>query len=263
VHGELVSELALGTPHGALRSAVRRYCGYREHSATPLVRREVPRGGVTLIVSFGDPIRLRRGVATTTHRSFLAGLHDRHVLTDFSGGQHGVQVDLTPLGAYRLLGVPMRELANTSAALDELPHRRLADLADRLAEAPSWAERLSTLDRTLLDWSRDWPAADPEVSWVWRRLARSGGRAQIGTLATEVGWSRRHLAARFREQVGLAPKPTARVLRFRRAAALLRRSDSGTISDAAAACGYADHAHLTREFGELAGCTPSDYRAGR
>jgi AraC-like DNA-binding protein len=53
------------------------------------------------------------------------------------------------------------------------------------------------------------------------------------------------------------------VLRFRRAAALLRRADSGTISDVAAACGYADHAHLTREFGELAGCTPSDYRAGR
>lgn len=250
-------------PHRLLRSAVRRYSGYREHSATPLVRREVPSGKVTLIISFGDPISLRHGGVSTTHRSFLAGMHDEHVLTDFAGGQQGVQIDLTPLGAYRLLGVPMRELANTSAALDTLPHRGLAGLADRLAEAPGWPERFAVLDRSLLDWSRDWPAADLEVSWVWRRLAGSRGLAPIGKLAEEVGWSRRHLAARFRDQVGLAPKPTARVLRFRRAAALLRQADAGTISEVAATCGYADHAHLTREFGELAGCTPTDFRAGR
>jgi AraC-like DNA-binding protein len=242
---------------------VRRYCGYRERSAASLIRREVPTGTVTLIVSFGDPISLRHGRTTTTHRSFLAGLHDEHVLTEFAGAQHGVQINLSPLGAYRLLGIPMRELANSSAALDALPHRGLAGLADRLAEAPTWADRVATLDRKLLDWSTDWPAVDPEVSWVWRRLAGSGGQAAIGKLADEVGWSRRRLANRFREQVGLAPKPTARVLRFRRAAALLRRADATTISAVAATCGYADHAHLTREFGELAGCTPTDYRAGR
>ena len=257
------SEVFPAAPHRVLRPAVRRYCGYLEHSATPLTRREVPHGGVTLIVSFGDPISLRRGKDSTSHRSFLAGLHDEHVVTEFTGGQHGMQIDLTPLGAYRLLGVPMRELANSSAALDALPHRGLSRLADRLADAPGWRDRMVVLDRTLLDWSRDWPAVDPEVSWVWRRLAGSGGLAPIGKLAEEVGWSRRHLATRFRDQVGLAPKPTARVLRFRRAAALLRRADAGTISGVAATCGYADHAHLTREFGELAGCTPTDYRAGR
>ncbi len=33
------------------------------------------------------------------------------------------------------------------------------------------------------------------------------------------------------------------------------------IADVAAECGYADHAHLVREFRALAGCTPSKYVA--
>jgi AraC-like DNA-binding protein len=81
---------------------------------------------------------------------------------------------------------------------------------------------------------------------------------QVGALAEEIGWSRRHFATRFRQQVGLGPKSTARVLRFRRAVELLRRRSPGTtITDVAAACGYADHSHLTHEFQDLAGCTPS------
>jgi AraC-like DNA-binding protein len=35
-----------------------------------------------------------------------------------------------------------------------------------------------------------------------------------------------------------------------------------TIAEIAADCGYADHAHLDREFRSLAGCTPTEYVAG-
>ncbi len=76
-------------------------------------------------------------------------------------------------------------------------------------------------------------------------------------LADEIGWSRRHFGARFRSQVGLAPKPTGRIMRFRRAVALLSRGGAGSIADLAATVGYADHSHLVREFHALGGCTPS------
>jgi len=83
-------------------------------------------------------------------------------------------------------------------------------------------------------------------------------------LADEIGWSRRHFISRFREQVGLAPKATAQVLRFNRVCGLLQQRRPGTtITDIAMACGYADHSHLTREFQHMAGCTPSDWLAAQ
>lgn len=45
-----------------------------------------------------------------------------------------------------------------------------------------------------------------------------GGTLAIATLVEEIGWSQRHLAATFREQIGLTPKAAARVLRFERCA---------------------------------------------
>lgn len=105
------------------------------------------------------------------------------------------------------------------------------------------------------------------MSWAWSRLAVSGGRVSVAALADGTGWSERHLLTRFRAQIGLAPKPAARVLRFQLAAAMLvptlgdNHDPVRSISDVAATCGYADHAHLVREFHALAGCTPSHYVA--
>jgi len=79
----------------------------------------------------------------------------------------------------------------------------------------------------------------------------------VGVLADEIGWSRRHFVARFRHQVGLAPKPASRILRFHQAVQLLSNGQRPNISVVAAACGYADHSHLVRDFHDLAGCTPT------
>jgi methylphosphotriester-DNA--protein-cysteine methyltransferase len=79
--------------------------------------------------------------------------------------------------------------------------------------------------------------------------------------AGEVGWSHRHLIAKFSQQVGLRPKTAARLVRFDRAADRVgrgRRLDWGLV---AAEVGYADQAHLVRDFRQFTGSTPTEFAA--
>ena len=253
-----------------LRGVVRRLVAYDETSAVPLRRRQAPTSTCTLVLGLGEPLR----VDGRALDSFLGGLADAAAVTEFRGHQAGVQVDLAPLGLLRLLGAPGGELSGAPVSVEDLATvsaagRTLAGLPARLAALGTWSARLALVADTLTALLADSVAApDPEVAHAWRRLAAARGRVPVPALAAEVGWSRRHLSRRFATQVGLPPTTTARVLRFRHAADLLvpgagePAARPRRIADVAGDCGYADHAHLDREFRALAGCTPQEYVAG-
>ncbi|HEY8545833.1 MAG TPA: AraC family transcriptional regulator [Acidimicrobiales bacterium] len=252
----------------ALGGGFSRYTGYEERFVGGVRRREVPHGRVVFILGFDGKLDISEmssspDPAPGRLTSFVAGFHAGYALVD-TAEQRGIQLDLTPLAAYRLLGVPMSELANRIVPLEDLRGGSVLRLTERLGAAATWEERFALLDATLLRWYDDGPEPDGAVAWAWGQLARSGGRVEVGTLADEIGWSRRHFIDRFRRQVGLPPKLSAQVLRFTRACGLLQQRRPGTtITDVAMACGYADHSHLTREFQHLAGCTPSAWLAAQ
>ena len=212
----------------------------------------MPWAGAVAIVCFGVPYTLDG----EPFDAFVGGLSDRPILTEFVGAAGGVQVDFTPLGARRCLGLPMDELTNRVVALEDVLGPGAPLLVERLQEAPGWAERFALLDAALLRRVAAGPEPAPEVAWTFRRLAAADGRLAIGPLAAEVGWSRRHLAARWRRDVGLGPKAVARVLRFEHARRLVR--EGRALADVAYECGYADQPHLNRDFRALAGATPRE-----
>lgn len=264
-------EVAARAPHPALRGHVRRLVGFREEADAPLQRLEMPGSTVTLIVGFegdGWAIGLPWAPFVAEHRytAFVAGLHGTAATTQQRGRVAGVQADLTPAGAHQLLSVSMGELAGRVATLtDGLggdPATRT--LSERLASAPGWAARLDLMEAWLTARLEMRAPAGTEVTWAVARLRRSGGTLPIGTLAGELGWSRRHLAARFREQVGVTPKALARLLRFEQALEVLAADGAGTdLGRLALACGYYDQAHFNRDFRAFAGVTPTDYLTRR
>ena len=204
------------------------------------------------IVCFGVPYR----IDGEPFAAFVGGLCDRPTDTEFAGAAGGVQVDLTPLGARRILGLPMEELTNRVVALEDVLGRGAPSWSSACARRPGWRERFALLDAALLRRVEAGPAPAPEVAWSYRRLAAADGRVAAGALAEEVGWSRRHLAARWRRDVGMGPKAVARVLRFQRALRLLR--EGRALADVAYDCGFADQPHLNREFRALGGSTPGE-----
>jgi AraC-like DNA-binding protein len=121
-----------------------------------------------------------------------------------------------------------------------------------------WPARFAVCDEVLGRLAVHDPVA-VELERGWRSLVASGGLMPVERLAAETGYSRQHLTRRFRDEFGLPPKRAGRVIRFERAKQMLTSAPSFvTIGQVAAACGYADHAHLVREVAEMAGCTPSE-----
>ncbi|RVB66322.1 AraC family transcriptional regulator, partial [Mesorhizobium sp. M7A.F.Ca.CA.002.04.1.1] len=99
-----------------------------------------------------------------------------------------------------------------------------------------------------------------EIAWAYDRIITSGGRTRIASIAERLGWSRKHLAGSFSNAIGMGPKTLSRIVRFNRALGLSRQQ-AVDWADIAADCGYADQAHLVREFRDLAGETPTGISA--
>ena len=253
-------------PAPALRGLVSRYCGYVEDAPLPRRRVEVPSSQATIILSLGPTIDVgypQRGPGASRHTCFVAPLHDTWAQTSFTGRQEGVEINVSPLALHMLLGVPLHEISNRVVGLADLVGREADLLVERLAGLPRWEPRFALLDAVLtarLAESRD-PC--PSIAWAHGRLRATAGAVPVAALAQELGCSRRHLVAGFRDHVGLPPKRLARVLRFERVVSLLDRSGGEGFSEIAAACGYYDQPHLNRDFRQFAGASPGEWLARR
>jgi AraC-like DNA-binding protein len=189
--------------------------------------------------------------------SFAAGLHDRQVTTEHGGRSFGIHVDLSPTAAYMLFGLPMHSLAQRVVSLEDVLDE--PSLADRLHDADGWAGRFRLLDAIIAKRLAEARPPSAGVVWAWQRLLETDGSVAIGTLAEQLGWSRKRIVARFREEVGLPPKTVARLLRFDRARTLAERRESPDWGRIAVECGYYDQSHLINAFRAVTGRTPGTF----
>jgi AraC-like DNA-binding protein len=283
-----VDEHCRARPAEPLRPYVAWYTGYRQRGVPPARHRGLPSPFLTFIVTLDEPLVILAhpdpGQKPGQFTTLLGGLHSAPALIVHEGAQSGIQVALRPLGARALLGLPAGELAEIDVPAEAVLSDLCAELRARVLAATAWPDRFAVLDEILIRRVNVAPAAGrhdvaPEVGWAWRQLLTSGGAILVSDLAEQTGWSGRHLASRFREEIGLTPKAAARVIRFTRARQLLARQataappapDGGAggtkdtggyrLADLAATCGYFDQAHLAREFRALAGCPPSQWLA--
>ncbi|WMY78806.1 helix-turn-helix domain-containing protein [Citricoccus sp. I39-566] len=91
-------------------------------------------------------------------------------------------------------------------------------------------------------------------------IATDRGIVRVEHVAERLGTSTRGVQRLARSHVGLPPLAIIRRYRLQEAAARLREDASVVIADVAAELGYADQAHLSRDFRTVLGLTPRDYR---
>lgn len=247
-------------PAPVLRPLVRSYKGYSYRSLDPGVHRGLPSGDITFIISLDGPTRITEMPGDQRPGAFhglVGGLHSTPATIAHPGHGEGISIDLSPLATRAIFGVPAAALAGSIIELSDLVGPVGEELLDRLHAAACWSDRFEVLDDVLTRLVSDHTGPPPEVLCAWRTLVATGGKARIGELARDVAWSRRHLAARFGAELGVAPKTAARILRFERACGLFDRGlDAVAVAIAA---GYYDQAHMTNDWREFAGSTPLEW----
>jgi len=254
----------------ALRDAVVAADAYDLVLGSPGAHRAVPSTTVTVVLPLGDPLDVawldERGSRRRAW-SLVAGLHVRPAVLRHDGLMRGLQVSLTPWGARTLLGVPAGEMSGLLLGLDDVASS-LRTLPERVADAEAarspgagGTAAASVVQQVLLD-AIVRGGAPPVPPAARRALALLASGVPAAAAARELGCSRRRLHGLVRTETGLSPTQYRRVARFQRARRLLvgqSRGGSRTsgLADVAARCGFADQAHLAREFVALAGCSPS------
>lgn len=222
----------------------------------------LPTGAAHLVFRLEDaPLRLYAGLddnlGEAVGTALIGGARASFYIKDVSYPVPTVGAMVRP-GAIELLSkIPAINFADKHTRIEDIwPRSVLSDMMDQLRESPDPMGRLDLFEDFLSSLLPRVHAIHPLVAHA---LGRFEANARVGDVAAETGFSQRHLTRIFTGCVGLNPKTYCRVRRFGRLLERMNASAVSDLADLAAAEGYADQAHMTREFHALAGVTPARY----
>lgn len=187
------------------------------------------------------------------------GVARGHVSRTLAGSGRVFGVAFRPGGFRPILGRPVATLTDRSVPAgevfgDAVPRRAVVAATDE----PGQLRVVEQFLRAHLP-PRDPAAAD--AAGIVARIAADPGLTRVDDLAARLGTSVRRLQRRFAEHVGIGPKRVIRRYRLREVTELLARGVAIDWARLAAELGYADQAHLTRDFTTLVGEPPTRHAA--
>ncbi|HZF36188.1 MAG TPA: helix-turn-helix domain-containing protein [Candidatus Angelobacter sp.] len=192
----------------------------------------------------------------------VAGPDTEPIFESFPACTMIVGVRFLPGAAPPWLGVPASEIVNDRLPLQEFWGADARRLAARLEETRDPRAAADLMLSALVARLPRPGLFDPAARSVADAFARDeGGRVGVGDLTASLGLSERTLRRRCESAFGYGPKTLERILRFQRFLRLLRRPAAPALAELAAASGFADQAHLTREVRRLGGLTPAGFMA--
>lgn len=228
-----------------------------------LRERVLPTGTMHIVIRLRDrPLRLfsneRDSEGETIAASVIGGVRSAPYIKCIVEPAPAIGAMLRPGAADLLSNTPAGELAGRHTPLEDIwPRSDLAELRERMLATPVLNLRLDIFEDIL---SRRLPrltAIDPLIAHA---LFHFNNGMAVNDVVAGSGVSHRHLLRRFTEATGSSPKAHLRLKRFNRTLEYLTAAAEAPLCDIAAAMGYADQSHMTREFQAFAGVSPGRYR---
>lgn len=249
------------SPNGKDADVIRCVWSLRGQAAGGSADPIVSDGCVELVFNLADPFEhvAETGRATRQPLAMVVGPTALPTVVRPTGTIDIVGIRLQPWAGARVLGLPMHELRDRFEPLADVVGNRLVELPEQLHGLRDDDARLEFASRALA--MRGSRAVNSVSRAAVEQVPRSVRDApSVRELARHLGRSVRTLQRVFAEDVGLSPKTLLRIARIQRALALARASTLLRWSAIAVRAGYHDQSHFVRDFRELVGGAPSEFR---
>ncbi len=163
---------------------------------------------------------------------------------------------LFPGAVREVLGLEATAIRDAQMPLSMLASEKAAELQQSIVGATEDLEKFAAAMSEVI---RGWgcPLPDGVAGAMIQRLLENE-ESTSEELIAGLGVSYRQALRRFQTAVGLTPKEFARLRRIRTACIrALRDARPGNLAEISASTGFADQAHMSREFGRAFGWPPS------
>lgn len=249
-------------PVGRLGSCVRAFQVFSVMQPAGASVLDFGAGDVSVPVCFGDPVLVEDWHHAKVPSAAVVGPMRQAMWLRFQGAIDQVNISFFPGAAGAVTGLSAAELVGRMASPDDVWPRGFRQAVADLEPLPT-AQRIRRLAEMLLARLEPRRDAGPQVREAVRLIHVNRGRVTVRWLAGQVNLSISQLERGFTRHVGVGPKLLARQTRLCALVAEAMTAASPGWASLAATYGYADQAHLAREFRELTGLTPSSFaRAG-
>lgn len=220
-----------------------------------------PTGFLDIItVVGGSPGLFLRGEEwMPTPLSMVVGIRTEPVQLKTPGRSSVFGIRLYPETLLQLLRRPVRELVNHTEAVEDVFGRGIADLTERLALAPDNETRVAICNAFFFQLLPQWKPGQHYLTEALRQARQLGATASAEVLSKKVFVGERQIQRAFSENIGITPKLYGRLSRFGLAAQMQLKNPGVSWTRVSHECGYADQAHLIREFKSFTGFNPKAF----
>ncbi len=197
---------------------------------------------------------------TSKYNTFVSGQKLTYERIRTEGAIGIFSVMLNPESSYPLLGIPANELSSRQIALNDLWGVSGEEISEQVLTAKSGEERSNLVQDFLIEkLLHNSELINPRINKTVKLINSNGGLVEIKSLSDSACLSRRQFERSFIENVGLAPKQFARVVRLQKILSLKQNNKKIDLTQLATIAGYFDQAHFINDFKTMTGFTPGSY----
>jgi len=228
------------------------------------IDRFLPDGNTEIIIDFDD--RPQHIYDNQTLKEIQACRHvwASGVRTEFitiPSGKHAAMfiISFRKGMAYPFFPLPMNEMADRVVDADLLWGKDFAFLRERLLEIKEIDLKFKAAETFLLKHFQSRLVTNPAVDYALGEIIRRPDQISLARLNQNIGYSQKHFIDMFKKQVGIAPKPYLKIIRFQKAISEIEERKEVNWTDISQDCGFYDQAHFINDFKFFSGFTPEEY----